>query len=67
MMLVPPRILVVNQNRPIDPTPEEIRERCLAIQAEWTEDERRKRAVGSERPTWMVPQAARPEAAERAV
>ncbi len=61
-MLVPPRILVVNQNRPIDPTPEEIRERCLAIQAEWTEDERRKRIVGSERPTWTVPQAARPEA-----
>ncbi len=66
MMLVP-RILVVNQNRPIDPTPEEIRERCLEIQAEWTEDERRKRVVGSERPTWMVPRAARPEAAERAV
>ena len=66
MMLVP-RILVVTQNRPIDPTPEEIKERCLAIQAEWTEDERRKRAVLSERPTWMVPQAARPEAAERAV
>ena len=66
MMLVP-RILVVNQNRPIDPTPEEIKERCLAIQAEWTEDERRKRAVGSEHPTWKVPQAARPEAAERAV
>ncbi len=66
-MLVP-RILVVNQNRPVaPPTPEEIRERCLAIQAEWSEDERRKRVVGSERPTWKVPRATQHEAAERAV
>lgn len=27
-----------------DPTPDEIRERCLAVQATWSEPERRKRA-----------------------
>jgi hypothetical protein len=35
----------------IDPTPEEIRERCLDIQAGWTVDERRRRLAGTHRPS----------------
>ena len=35
------------QRRPEDPTPEQIRERCLEIQAEWTETQRRQREQGS--------------------
>ena len=32
-----------------DPTPKEIRERCLAVQANWTDAEREKRLVGYSR------------------
>ena len=34
---------LLERQREIDPTPEEIRERCAEIQAEWSERERRKR------------------------
>lgn len=40
------------------PTPEEIRERCLVIQAEWSEAERRKRGAWSVK-RWNVPGADR--------
>lgn len=39
----------VNLPRIDDPTPEQILERCLAVQATWTESEREKRAVGCRR------------------
>lgn len=45
----------LDASRPIpapthEPTPEEIRELCLGIQATWTEAERRKRCVYPEEP-----------------
>lgn len=39
----------VNMPRVDDPSPEQILERCLAVQATWTDAEREKRAVGFRR------------------
>ena len=36
-----------SQRRPNDPSPEQIRERCLEIQRGWTETERRQREQGA--------------------
>jgi len=47
----------MNQSpQPENPTPEEIAAGCLAIQAEWSEEEREKRIVGGMRAkAWQVP------------
>lgn len=39
----------VNMPRVDDPTPQEIHERCMAVQANWTDAEREKRLVGFSR------------------
>lgn len=39
----------VNMPRVDDPTPQEIHERCLAVQATWTDVERERRLVGFKR------------------
>lgn len=49
--------------QPADPTPEQIRARCLAIQAGWSDLERQRRAVQCQlnktqlqaRPGWLPP------------
>lgn len=41
---------------PVDPPPAEIRKLCAAIQATWTEAERRKRGAWMFSPAWMAPQ-----------
>ncbi len=41
------------QGRRPDPTPEEIRERCLQIQSEWSEAERESRSCYKSRPISM--------------
>lgn len=38
-----------------DPTPEQIRERCREIRAEWSDSTRRRRAGRVQRP-WTVPE-----------
>lgn len=37
-------------NRPSDPSPAEIRRRCLEIQQQWTEEERERRRVVKPQP-----------------
>jgi len=42
--------------RQADPTPEEIKERCLEIQAGWSDADRERRAIGiPKRQSWKVP------------
>lgn len=38
-----------------DPTPVEIEARCLEIQSQWSEEERRRRLVGGGTGRWTVP------------
>lgn len=45
----------INQRRP-DPTPEEIRRRCLEVQATWSPSQRQRRRVDYDRLPWTVPE-----------
>ena len=46
-------------SKEVDPTPEEIRQRCLEIQAEWPECERVKRMGTNANPEAVLPEAHR--------
>jgi len=43
--------------RGVDPTPEEIRQRCLEIQQEWPEEVRRQRDMREQPTAWSVPRS----------
>lgn len=52
-------------NMAYEPTPEEIRQRCLEIQETWTEAERLKRAGTSKPQEWQAPWLSDVSEAER--
>jgi hypothetical protein len=47
-----------NAARPQDPTPDEIRQRCVAVRAGWSENEYRRRAGEFDNLHWEIPNVA---------